>query len=180
MFLFFICFYECPSLKCPMGLCYMDTWRDEWLGFLRDSSSHFPGLCRLVLTCSHDSLFLRYPAIDVVWLGPVSLTFGYLRHLALRDSAWWSLSPGWCSLQSLSRMSRLPFRTLTHDDGLQYSSCGISSGINPQWWVCTVCVSMFPLLLLLVYYSGTSRRPGQWLKSCYLSVQVIVLLEMLF
>ena len=47
-----------------MGLCYLDTCSAEGLGFLRNSSSHFPGLCRLVLSCSHDSLFLRYPAID--------------------------------------------------------------------------------------------------------------------
>ena len=57
-------FYACPSLKCPVGLCSMDTGSAECLGFLRNSSSHFPGLCRLVLTFSHDSLFLRHPAID--------------------------------------------------------------------------------------------------------------------
>ena len=84
-------FYACPSLKCPVGLCYMDTCSDVCLGFLRNSSSHFPGLCRLVLTCSHDSLFLRYPAIDIVWRGPVFLALGFLRCLALRGSARWSL-----------------------------------------------------------------------------------------
>ena len=92
----------------------MDTCSDECLGFLRNSSSHFPGLCRLVLTCSHDSLFLRYPAIDIVWRGPVFLALGFLRHLALRGSAWWSPSPGWYSIQSFSRTSFLPFPTLTH------------------------------------------------------------------
>ena len=107
-------FYACPSLKSPVGLCYMDTWSAEGLGFLRNSSSHFPGLCRLVLTCSHDSLFLRYPAIDIVWRGPVFLALGFLRPLALRGSAWWSLSPGWCSIQSFSWTSVLPFLTLTH------------------------------------------------------------------
>ena len=107
-------FYACPSLKCPVGLCDMDTGSDECLGFLRNSSSHFPGLCRLVLTCSHDSLFLRYPAIDIVWRGPVFLALGFLRHLALRGSAWWSPGPGWCSHQSFSRTSVLPFLTLTH------------------------------------------------------------------
>ena len=106
-------FYACPSLKCPVGLCYMDTWSAEGLGFLRNSS-HFPGLCRFVLTCSHDSLFLRYPAIDIVWRGPVSLALGFLRPLALCGSAWWSPSPGWCSIQSFSRTSVLPFLTLTH------------------------------------------------------------------
>ena len=94
-----------------MGLC--DTGSDECLGFLLNSSSHFPGLCRLVLTCSHDSLFLRYPAIDIVWRGPALLALGFLRYLALRGSAWWSPGPGWCSLQS-SRTSVLPFLTLTH------------------------------------------------------------------
>ena len=107
-------FYACPSLKCPMWLCYMDTGSDECLGFLRSSSSPFPGLCRLVLTCSHDSLFLRYPAIDIVWRGPVFLAFGFLKHLALRGSAWWSPGPGWCGHQSFSQTSALPFLTLTH------------------------------------------------------------------
>ena len=54
-----------------------------------------PGHCCLVLTCSHDSLFLWYPAIDVVWLGPVVLALGSLSHLALRGSVWWSLEPWW-------------------------------------------------------------------------------------
>ena len=107
-------FYACPSLKCPVGLCYMDTGSDECLGFRRNSSSHFPGLCRLVLTCRHDSLFLRYPAIDIVWRGPVFLAFGFLRHLALHGSAWWSPGLGWCSRQSFSRTSVLPFLALTH------------------------------------------------------------------
>ena len=92
----------------------MDTGSDECLGFLQNSSSHFPGLCRLVLTCSHDSLFLRYPAIDIVWHGPVFLALGFLRHLALRGYAWWSPGLGWCSRQSFSRTSVLPFLTLTH------------------------------------------------------------------
>ena len=92
----------------------MDTGGDECLGFLQNSSSHFPGLCRLVLTCSRDILFLRYPAIDIVWRGPVFLALGFLRHLALRGSAWWSPGLGWCSHQSFSRTSVLPFLTLTH------------------------------------------------------------------
>ena len=107
-------FYACPGIKSPLGLCYMDTCNAEGLGFLRNFSSHFPGLCRLVLTCSHDSLFLRYPAIDIVWRGPASLALGFLRPLALRGSAWWSPSHGWCSIQSFSRTSVLPFLTLTH------------------------------------------------------------------
>ena len=94
--------------------CFMDTGSDECLGFLRNSSSYFPGLCRLVLICSHDSLFLRYPAIDIVCRGPVFLALGFLRHLALCGSAWWSPGPGWCSHQSFSRTSVLPFLTLTH------------------------------------------------------------------
>ena len=69
---------------------------------------------RLAPTCSHDSLFLRYPAIDIVWCGPVFLALGFLRHLALRGSTWWSPGPGWCSHQSFSRTSVLPFLTLTH------------------------------------------------------------------
>ena len=136
-------FYVCPSLNCHVGLCYMDTGSAECLGFLRNSSSHFPGLCHLVLTCSHDSLFLRYPAIDIVWRGPVFLALGFLRHLALRGSAWWSPGLGWCSHQSFG--SALPdFDTCL--DSLQYSSCGIGSGIKPQWGVCYCLVSAFPSL----------------------------------
>ena len=71
-------FYAGPSLKSPVGLCYVDTWSVKCLGFLRDSSLHFPGLCRLVLTGNPDSLFLRCPAIDIVWRDPVSLAFGFL------------------------------------------------------------------------------------------------------
>ena len=56
----------------------------------------------------------RYPAIDIVWCGHVFLALGFLRHLALRGSAWWSPSPGWCSIQSFSWASVLPFLTLTH------------------------------------------------------------------
>ena len=92
----------------------MNTGSDECLGFLWNSSSHFPGLCRLVLTCSHDSLFLKYPAIDIVWRGPVFLALGFLRHLAFRGSAWWSPGLSWCCRQSFSRTSVLPFLSLTH------------------------------------------------------------------
>ena len=92
----------------------MDTGSDECLGFFWNSSSHFPGHSRLALTCSHDSLFLRYPAIDIVRRGPVFLALGFLRHLTLHGSAWWSPGLGWCSRQSFSRASVLPFLTLTH------------------------------------------------------------------
>ena len=33
--------YACPSLKCPMGLCCLDTCCAEWLGCLRVPFSHF-------------------------------------------------------------------------------------------------------------------------------------------
>ena len=121
----------------------MDTGSDECLGFLRSSSSHFPGLCRLVLTCSHNSLFLRYPAIDIVWRGSVFLALGFLRHLALRGAGL-----GWCSRQSFWT-SVLPFLTLTHAltvYKLQYSSCGLGAGIKPLWGVCYCLVSAFPSL----------------------------------
>ena len=39
--------YTCPSLKCPVGLCYLDTWRDEWLGWLMVPLLALPGLCRM-------------------------------------------------------------------------------------------------------------------------------------
>ena len=43
---------------------------------------------------------------------PCLLALGFQRHLALRGSAWWSPSPGWCSILS-SRTSVLPFLALT-------------------------------------------------------------------
>ena len=49
-----------------------------------------------------------------MWRGPVFLTLGFLSHLALCGSAWWSPSPGLCSIQSFSQTSVLPFLTLTH------------------------------------------------------------------
>ena len=125
-------YYACPSLNCPMGLCFWTHYMaSDWIptGF----PPRLPGHCRLVLTGSHDSLFLWYSAIDIVWLGSVFLALGSLSHLALLVSARWSLSHGRCGLQSLSRTPSLPLLTLTHDLTLQYSTCGIGYGINPQW-----------------------------------------------
>ena len=129
---FIYLYYACPSLNCPMGLCFWThDMVSDWIptGF----PPRLPGHCRLVLTGSHDSLFLWYPPIDTVWLGPVFLALRSQSHLALRDSAWWSLSHGRCGLQSLSRTPGLPLLTLTQDLTLQYSTCGIGYGINPQW-----------------------------------------------
>ena len=107
-------YYACPSLNCPVGLCFWThDMTSDW--FPSGFPPRLPGHCRLVLTGSHDSLFLWYPAIDIVWLGPVFLALGSLSHLALRDSARWSLSPGRCGLQSLSRTPSLTLLTLTHD-----------------------------------------------------------------
>ena len=125
-------YYPCPSLNGPVGLCFWT--RDKTSDWLPTGlPPRIPGHCRLVLAGSHDSLFLWYPAIDIVWLGPVFLTLGSLSHLALCDSARWSLSHGRCGLQSLSRTPSLPLLTLTHDLTLQYSTCGLGYGINPQW-----------------------------------------------
>ena len=111
---FLYLYYGCPSLNCPVGLCF---WTHDMMSdwFSSGIPPRLPGHCRLVLTCSHDSLFLWYPAIDIVWLGPVFLALGSLSHLALRDSARWSLSPGRCSLQSLSQTPSLTLLTPTHD-----------------------------------------------------------------
>ena len=133
LYLYFIyLYYECPSLSCPMGLCFWThDMASDWIptGF----PPRLPGHCCLVRTGSHDSLFLWFPEIDIVWLGPVFLALGSLSHLALRDSARWSLSHGRCGLKSLSRMPSLPLLTLTHDLTLQYSTSGIGYGINPKW-----------------------------------------------
>ena len=172
-------FYACPCLKSPVGLCYIDTWSVECLGFLRDSSSHFPGLCRFVLSFSHYSLFLRYPAIGIVWRGPVFLALGFLRHLALRGSAWWFPSPGWCSIQSFSRTSVLPFLTLTHALPV-YNNTPVVSALasNPNGEFVTVLC-----LRSLCFYCFTIAHPAirvnDWNRANW-SVQVTVLLEMLF
>ena len=115
LYVYFIYLYfACPSLNCPVGLCFWThDMTSDWLS--SGIPPRLPGHCPLVLTGSHDSLFLWYPAIDIVWLGPVFLTLGSLGHLALRDSAWWSLSPGRCGLQSFSRTPSLTFLTLTYD-----------------------------------------------------------------
>ena len=102
--------------KLARGVVLLDNdMTSDWLS--SGIPPRLPGHFRLVLICSHDSLFLWYPAIDIVWLGPVFLflALGSLSHLALRGSAWWSLSPGGCGLQSLSRTPSLTFLTLTHD-----------------------------------------------------------------
>ena len=108
LYVYFIyLYYACPSLNCPMGLCFWThDMASDWV------SPRFPGHCLLFLTGSHDSLFLWYPAIDIVWLGPPFLALGSLSHLALRFSARWSLSHGRCGLQSLSRTPSLPLLTL--------------------------------------------------------------------
>ena len=85
-FLYLCC--ACPSLNCPVGLSF---WTHDMMSDCLSSGIPprlFQDSCRLVLTCSHDSLFLWYPAIDIVWLGPVFLALGSLSHLALCSSAW--------------------------------------------------------------------------------------------
>ena len=94
---FIYLYYACPSLNGPVGLCFWaHDMTSDWLP--TGLPPRIPGHCHLVLTGSHDSLFLWYPAIDIVWLGPVFLALGSLSHLALRDSARWSLSHGRCGL----------------------------------------------------------------------------------
>ena len=134
----------------------MVTCSVKCLGFLWNSSSHFPGLCCFVLTCSHDSLFLRYPAIDIVWHGPVFLALGFRRHLALCGSAWWSPSLGWCSIQSFSRTSVLPFLTLTHALPV-YNTPPVVSALasNPSGEFVTVLC-----LRSLCFYSFTIAHPA--------------------
>ena len=39
--------YTCTRLNNPVGLCYLDTCRAEWLGWLRVPLLALPGLCRL-------------------------------------------------------------------------------------------------------------------------------------
>ena len=97
LFVYFIFVFMVSQPKMSSGVVlWTHDMTSDWFpcGF----PPRLPGHCRLVLAGSHDSLFLWYPAIDTVWLGPVFLALGSKSHLALRDSVWWSLSPGWCSL----------------------------------------------------------------------------------
>ena len=102
--------------------------------------------CRLVLTCSHDSLFLRYPAID-------SVAWPCLPHFRIPEPP--------CSLRLRLVVSKswfVQYPVLLPDvgsalldfdtclDSLRYSSCGVGSGIKPQWGVCYCLVSVFPSL----------------------------------
>ena len=161
LFVYFLYLYSpCPSLNCPVGLCFWThDMTSDWL------PSGFPprllGHCRLVLTGSHDSLFLWYPAIDMVWLGPIFLALGSLSHLALRVSAWWSLSPGGCGLQSLSRTPGLTFLTLTHD--LTFTILHLWYWLwhqPPMVSLCYVCLFV-PSFTSACLYLCTSRRPFQ-------------------
>ena len=118
---------------------------------------HFPGLCRLVLTCSHDILFLRYPAIDIGWHGSVFLALGFIRHLALLGFAWWSPSLGWCSFQSFSRASVLPFLTLTHAltvYNIPPVVSALASNLNGEF-VTVLCLHSYHCLTV-------SSSTGQW------------------
>ena len=157
-------FYAGPSLKSPVGLCCIDTWSVECLGFLQDSSSHFPGLCRLVLTGSPDSLFLRYPAIDIVWRGPVSLAFGFLIPL---------LSAG-----LLGGLHVLVGAVSSPSPGCQFCPSWLwhmpyQFTILLLWYRLWHQTPMGSLLLSCVCVPSAStplllhiHHPGQWLKSC--------------
>ena len=71
----------------------------------------------------------------------------------------------------------MSFLTLTHDLlVLQHSSWVLALASTPIG----VFVSLFPVMLLPVYYYSTSRHPCECLESCYVCVQVTVLLDMLF
>ena len=161
LFVYFIYLYSpCPSLNCPVGLCFWTHgMTSDWLPF--GFPPRLPGHCRLVLTGSHDSLVLWYPAIDIVWLGPVFLALGSLSHLALRGSAWWSPSPSGFGLQSLSQTPSLTFLTLTHD---------LTFTILHLWyclWYQTPMVNLYygclsvPSFTSACLYLCTSRRPFQ-------------------
>ena len=57
---------------------------------------------------------------------------------------------------------------------------GTGSGIMTHGCVCVVFVSLIPVMLLPAYCTSTSRHPCQWYKSCYVCVQVMYLLDLLF
>ena len=77
--------------------------------------------------------------------------------LALRGSAGWSPGLGWCSRQSFSRMSVLPFLTLTHALTV-YNTPPVVSALasNPYGVFGTV------LCLRSHHYLTVSGSAGQW------------------
>ena len=94
--------------------------------------------------------------------------------------AWWSLSLGWFLNLSLQRMNVLTFLTWTLDLSVLDTPSGFWLWhLHP--WICLCClVSLFPVMLLPAYNTSTSRRPWQWYESCYVCVQVMYLMDMLF
>ena len=63
--------------------------------------------------------------------------------------------------------------------GPRHSSWVMATASTPLVGLCCL-VSLFPVILLPSYCNCTSRRPGDYLESCYVSVQVRYLLDMLF
>ena len=115
--------------------------------------------CRFVLSCSHDS-------VPEVSSNRHSVAWPCLPRFGIPETP---CSPRLRSVVSKSWLVQYPVllpdvsSALPDFDtclaSLQYSSCGIGSGIKPQWGVCYCLVSAF-LLLLLLYYC-TSSHPGQ-------------------
>ena len=94
--------------------------------------------------------------------------------------AWWSLSLGWFLNLSLQRMNVMTFLTWTLDLSVLDTPPG-SWLWHLRQWLCLCClVSLFPVMLLPSYCNCTSRHSGDCLESCYVSVQVTYLLDMLF
>ena len=145
----------------------------DWVD-LPSPSSHFQDSVSC-LTSSQDSQLLRHPAIDIAWRWPCLPRF----RLLLR-CAWWSLSLGWFLNLSLQRMTVMTFLTWTLDLSVLDTP--------PGYWLwhqhpcmCLCClVSLFPVMLLPAYNTSTSRHPWKWYESCYVCVQVMYLLDMLF
>ena len=71
--------------------------------------------------------------------------------------------------------------TLTHDmTVLQHSSWGLAMASTPIGEFVLLCVSVPCYAFACLKVSSTSLRPGECLELCYVSVQVMYLLDMLF
>ena len=75
----------------------------------------------------------------------------------------------------------MTFLSLTHDLAvLQHSSWGLALASTPIGEFVLLCVSVPCYASACLKFSSTSLRPVECLESCYVSVQVTYLLDMLF
>ena len=111
--------------------------------------------------------------------GPVFLACGCYDPLLLR-CAWWSFSPGWLLNFSLQRIHVMTLLTWTLDLSVFNTPPGYWLWRHDPW-MCLCCLGVpVPCYVTPCLSTSTSRHPCQWYESCYVCVQVMYLLDMLF